>query len=315
MSPYIAPPIDYSLGDGPPFMNGDSVVVQVNLLAAETPPGTESLSWIVRDPSGVEHDYSSQVTFPQGPLGGVLQLEFIADTAGDWYWKLVANGPSATEVVEDNFQVQDNYATTDPTDLHVLVPRARRYVEGPYGPIEGKPPLSDTQLYEMSADALGDIILQAGSVWWNTLTVTARDPARGYPIGWATSKLLEEWEAALITSQVALNYFFHLFLDYKTSVTIMNEGTSYAYTLSANVLRDYIASLQAARDNGLAGLVKHHPVMDTYASNIRVRDQATVAALEWWDTNTRDAAGGLPGGQEAYAIPFINGDPWGGYGG
>lgn len=313
MSPYIAAPISYVVGDGPPFFTGDSVVVQVNLSDPDSvPAGTTSLSWVVSDPTGVAHDYSGIVTFPSP---GVLQLEFVADAAGDWYWKLIANGSSVSEVVEDTFQVQDNYSTTGSLDLHVLVPRARRYVEGPYGAPEGKPPLSDTQLYEMCADGLGDILLAAGATWWNRLTVTTRDSTHGYPTGWATANVLEEWEAALITSQVALNYFFHLFIGFKTSVTIANEGTNYAYTLSANVLRDYIASLKAARDLGLAGLVKHHPTMDRYASNIRVRDPATVAALEWWSTGPYDQAGGMPGGQEAYTIPFVNGDPWGGYGG
>lgn len=311
---YIPPPITYPEGDGPPFTLGDTIVVQVNLPPDSAPTETASLSWVVRDPAGVEHDQSANVTFPSA---GTLQLGWVADTPGTWRWKLTANGPSTTQVVEDEVEVQDDYAAianpTDPTDLRVLVPRARRYCEGPYGAPQGKPPLSDQQLYEMCADALGDIILAAGHLWWNQLLVTKRDETRGYPTGWATKKVLSEWESALITTQVALNYFMHLFRDMRTSVTIANEGTNFAYTLSANVLRDYLGQLIQARDAGLEGLAKHHPVMDRFASTMRVRDPATVAILEWWDTNPLDSGGGgMPGGQEAYVVPYIGGDPWGG---
>lgn len=270
-----------------------------------------AVHWLVRDPSGVETDRSADVA---NPSTGVYTLAVSGDAPGDWHWRVVTEG--LVVAADGWFRVVDDYAIIgdprNPVDLHVLVPRARRYCEGPYGPPQGKSPLLDSQLYEMSADACADIILLTGSLFGHQLLVTGRDSRVGFPTAWATEVVLEEWEAALVTTQTALNYWFFTFRDLRTTLSIKNEGTEYGYTLSANVMRDYIAQLRAARDAAIAGLKLHHPVMDRFASNIRVRDQATVAVLEWWDTNSTDRGGGMPGGQEAAVIPWTPG--WSGDG-
>jgi hypothetical protein len=200
--------------------------------------------------------------------------------------------------------------TTGPdlTDLMVLVPRARRYIEGPYGPPQNRPALDDPTIYNMVADATGDIILFSGNLFGHQLIVKSRDPTAGYPTAWQTDTVLDEWESAVITAQTAINYFFFLLRDMKVSEAIKNEGTEWQYTLSANVLRDFLTELTSRRDLALAGLQKHHPTLDRYASNIRVRDQATVAMLEWWDTVSPGAGGGaMPGGQDAIVVPNFMG--------
>lgn len=197
----------------------------------------------------------------------------------------------------------------DLTDLMVMVPRARRYIEGPYGPPQNRPPLDDDMIYALVADACADVILYSGNLFGHTLIVKDRDPTKGFPTAWQTDVMLDEWEVSVITTQTALNYFFFQLRDLKTSESIKNEGTEWDYTISANVIRDYLSELQQRRDLALEGLQRHHPVIDRFASNIRVRDQATVAILEWWATNTPDSAPGLPGGQEAAVIPWVSG--WG----
>lgn len=202
--------------------------------------------------------------------------------------------------------------TPDLTDLMVMVPRARRYIEGPYGAPFARTPLQDSQIYDMVADACADVILFAGSLFGHQLIVKARDPTEGFPIAWQTDVVLQEWEVSLITAQVALNYYFFVFRDLKTSEGIKNEGTEWTYTISVNVIRDYLDELQNRRDMALKGLRGWHPTLDRYASNIRIRDQATVAILEWWSTNIADRVPGLPGGQEAAVIPWTPG--WSGPG-
>jgi len=201
--------------------------------------------------------------------------------------------------------------TGDLTDLMVLVPKARRYIEGPYGPPASRPSLSDQQIYDLVADACADVILFSGNLFGHELIVKARDQTGGFPTAWQTDTVLSEWESSVITTQAALNFFFFLFRDMKTSETLQNEGTHWQYTLSANVIRDYINDLQARRDMALSGLRLIHPVLERVASNIRVRDQATVALLEWWDTNIADRVPGLPGGQEAAVIPAFGGEFFG----
>jgi hypothetical protein len=200
-------------------------------------------------------------------------------------------------------------AVADLTDLAVLVPWARRACEGPYGPPTGRPELADDVLYPMVADACSEIILYSGSLFGHQLNVTARDPIAGYPTQWCTDQVLDQWESAVVICQLALDYWRFLYRDVKTSLSIANEGTEYSYTLSATVIGGYLKQLASDRDKAIAGLRAHNIVLDRYASNIRVRDQATVAMLEWWSTNTFDSAGGIPGGQEAYVLPAI-GLPW-----
>lgn len=202
----------------------------------------------------------------------------------------------------------DVVPVADLTDLMVLVPWARRATEGPFGAPAGLPTLTDSQLYAAVADACAEMILFTGTLFGHQLIVQARDPTGGFPTQWHTEVVLDQWEAALIITQTALNYYFHVFRDMKTSQVISNEGTSWEYTLSANVIRNYMESLKEQRDMAIKGLEKHHPVMDRFASNIRVRDQATVAVLEWWDTHSPGIAGsGIPGGQEAAVIPWTPG--------
>jgi hypothetical protein len=198
--------------------------------------------------------------------------------------------------------------TGDLTDLMILVPRARRYIEGPYGPASNRPLLADDVIYPMVADACADIILFAGGLFGHELLVKARDASAGFPTAWSTDTVLDESEASLVTAQVALNYFFFLFRDLRVSETIQNEGTHWQYTLSANVIRDYIGELQGRRDLALKGLRSWHPTLDRFASIIRVRDQATVTLLEWWSSNIADRVPGLPGGQEAAVIPAFGGE-------
>ncbi len=196
----------------------------------------------------------------------------------------------------------------DLTDLKVLLPRARRKVEGPWGNPNGRAEIAEDVLYNMIADACGEIVMLSGSFFHHQLLVKSRDPIAGFPTDWRTDTELTEWESAVITSQVALNYYYYLFRDMKISEAIETEGTKWTYSLSANVLRNYLESLRDERDKAIAGLRVNIPVLDRMASNIRVRDQATVAVIEWWDINSPGlTGGGLPGGQEATSIPWFPG--------
>jgi hypothetical protein len=280
---------------------------------ALTPEADSGLTLFVRTPEGAEQSFAAPDVVA-GTEPGFYYVEYTPPTTGLYRWRWVGDS-QAQGASEGSFTVASSYVISgevDLTDLKVLVPRARRYIEGPYGPPSDRPPLSDDSVYAAVADACADIILVSGNLFGHKLIVKARDPTGGFPVAWQTDAVLEEWEAAVITTQVALNYFFFLLRELKTSESIKNEGSEWEYTLSANVVRDYLKELQARRDLALEGLMKHHPVLDRFASIIRVRDQATVAILEWWSTNAADSAPGLPGGQEAAVIPWTPG--WSGPG-
>jgi len=194
----------------------------------------------------------------------------------------------------------------DLTDLAVLVPKARRKIEGPFGLPNGRT-LLDSQIYAMVGDAIGEMIAIAGEWFKHTLKVKKRDPLVGFATEWQTDTPLTEEEAAIVIAQVALDFYFSLFRDMKVSETIQNEGTQWTWEVSANLLKSYLQSVIEERDKAIGGL-KDKIVFDRYSSNIRVRDQQTVALIEWWATAYDHLVpAGLPGGQEAAVVPVFFG--------
>lgn len=273
-------------------------------------PNTLSLAVVA--PSGAVSRYL-QAAIEHGSVGEYWKW-VLANESGLWHYRWYVEKDVADE---GEFDVESAFdgvtgtviAAPDLTDLRVLVPAARRAMEGPYGPPAGKPALSTEQVYQIVADACANVILYAGSLFGHELKVKKRDPLAGFPTEWQTSEELSIWEGAVIVNQAALDYVFHLFRDFKTSETIQNEGTQWTYELSPGVIKNYLETLKDARDKAIAALRLHHPVLDQYASNIRIRDQATVAVIEWWDNVSPSiTGGGLPGGQEATSIPWFPGE-------
>lgn len=196
-------------------------------------------------------------------------------------------------------------------DIAVMGPRVRRAVEGPTGPPPGITALSDDQVTAITADALADAILLSGGLFGHQLIVSARDAVGGFPTAWKTEKPLDEWEVSVVACQAALTYFFHQMLDKKTSETLTNEGQTWTYELSANLLTAQIKLLQDQRDQAMKALRLMHPTLDRFASILAVRDVQTQSVLEWYTRvnpeNWGIGAGGLGGGQEAAVIPAFFG--------
>lgn len=197
----------------------------------------------------------------------------------------------------------------DLTDVAVLTPRIKRAIQGPYGPPPGVPDFTQTQLTEMAADAVADAILYSGGLFGHSLTVTARDSTAGYPTAWSTDKVLDEWEVSIVAVQAAISFYWTQFRDVFVSEVKTNEGQSYEYQRSANLLRDQLKYLYEARDYALKQLRQIKPTVERYASILRVRDIATVGVLEWWEHDAGQwgdvgSPGGFGGGQEASVIPW-----------
>ncbi len=172
-----------------------------------------------------------------------------------------------------------------------LTPRVRRALEGPVPLLVGA--LTDDQILALTADAIADVILFTSGQWDHELIVTSREAGTNYPDGWAVDPELSSAEESMIAAQAALTHFFHGFKEMKVSERIRNEGQEWEYTLSANLLRDWIAMLIAQRDRALDTLRATNPVLARYASILQVRDSLASAYLEPWV-----AGGGLGGGIE-----------------
>ncbi len=300
-------------------VTGTTEVIRANLrnpiTGAPEDAAEGTLSLEVVAPDGTVSKYTMAEVEHEGEAGtGKYWKAFLTTQTGLHHFRWYVSGEAADEGV---FETESTFIPTGPDlfDLQVVVPKARRKTEGPFGNPNGKRPFTNAEIYNMVADATGELAM-LGQAWWhNHLVVKTRDPQRGFPTEWRTETVLSEYEAAIICAQVALDYYYQVFRDMKIAETIQNEGTMFSFQVSANVLRNYLEGLKDEREKAIAGLRVNVPVMDRWASNIRVRDQATVAVLEWWDYNSPGiSGGGLPGGQEATSIPWFPGPSDGGGG-
>jgi hypothetical protein len=167
----------------------------------------------------------------------------------------------------------------DPKDIRVMVPRVRRAVLG-VAPADPNV-LSDDQLKDLVADALAEVLLYTGSVFGKTLIATELDPDSGAPTEYETSDPLTLSEQTVVAAQAALNYFFHAFVDRKTSEHLQDEAVTWEWTKSAQMMRDQFAALIAARDRALDALTEGQ-ARDVFTSYLAVRDRQVSALIEPW---------------------------------
>lgn len=186
-------------------------------------------------------------------------------------------------------------------DVREMIPRVRRAIEGPIPPAQADA-LSDPQVEALAADAIADVILLTVGQWPHTLEVSDRDADTNVPLHWTVTDGLSLPEESMIAAQAALTFFFHEFRDRKVSEHIEDEGRTWEYTLSANMLRDQIKLLIDTRDAALEALKREHPVLARYASILAVRDRVSSAMLEPWIYGGL----GIGGGQEQAPNAWVN---------
>jgi hypothetical protein len=182
---------------------------------------------------------------------------------------------------------------TDLRDLRVLIPATRRAIDGPQATGSAAPSttLTDEMVLNIIADATGELILlTAGSLGY-TLEVMERDDSYMAPIAWQTDKERTPDIDALITSQAAINYHFRRLVELKSSETMRDKDGEWSYTLSANVLRDWLKELAKFRDEALAALGRVKAPLDTYVSTVTERDRWVARIVEPWV----EGIGGLGG--------------------
>lgn len=182
---------------------------------------------------------------------------------------------------------------TDLRDLRVLIPATRRAIDGPQATGSAAPSttLTDEMVLSVIADALGEIILLTAGQFGYTLEVTARDDAYLAPIAWQTDKPRSTEADAVITAQAAINYHFRRLSELKSSETITDKDGEWSYSMSANLLRDWLKELANMRDAALNALARMNAPMDTYVSTVSARDAWVGRIVEPWV----EGIGGLGG--------------------
>jgi hypothetical protein len=172
---------------------------------------------------------------------------------------------------------------SDPRDTRVLIPRARRAIEGPDA-ITGSAgvpagSISDVQVNAMVADAISSVILLSGSLFGKELVVANRDEFYLAPDQWITSEEMTEPEQMVIAYQVALDYYQKVLEGMHVSEQISDEGQTWKWSMSATVLAKRLEGLRADRDRALEQLDPKFAA-EEWVNLLRERDLHTTALIE-----------------------------------
>ena len=196
-----------------------------------------------------------------------------------------------------------------PYDIAYLVPQTQRAVEGV---VQSSYELTTGEMYGVVADACADIVLYCGSLFGGQLQVSGYDPTTLAPSAYATSQYLTPDQAAVITSQAALTYFYHRFAGTKMSETIADEASHWSYSLSPNLLIAQLKLLQDRRDKALEAVEAQHGGLEAYVSFLAVRDVTVARYIEPWTYGHPEGygigAGGLEGDFRFDILPTGGGD-------
>lgn len=196
-----------------------------------------------------------------------------------------------------------------PFDIAYLVPQVQRAVEGV---VQGTYELDTAEMYAVVADACADIVLYCGSLFGGPFQVSAYDPITLAPTGFCTTNFLTPDQAAVISSQAALTYFYHRFSGTKMSETIADEASHWSYSLSPNLLIAQLKLLQDRRDKALEAVDAQHGGLEAYISFLSVRDITVARYIEPWVFGHPEGygigAGGLEGDFRFDILPNGGGD-------
>lgn len=173
-------------------------------------------------------------------------------------------------------------AVTDPADVRVLIPRARRALDGPHATSSAavSNTLNDVEVTNIVADAIADIIFYSGGEF-PSLEVTDRDGYYLAPSGWKTDPALSEPQISVVIAQAALNYFTTSLVTLKSSETIRNADEEWSWSISANALNERIKELRSMRDKAIDQLVSEGGALSVaWVNTLAVRDALTDNLIE-----------------------------------
>lgn len=174
---------------------------------------------------------------------------------------------------------------TSTSDLRVLIPRCRRAIDGPRALSSAAVTATydDSEVLAVVADATAEVILLTGgsSVFGYQLVATHRDPFYQAPDQWATDRDLSPEAQDVVIAQAAINVHLHrLREDPLTSEEIADEGQSWKWEKSANLLLAQLKLLADIRDRALELLRAMNAPLDQFISTMAERDLLAASYLE-----------------------------------
>ncbi|GAC1522469.1 MAG: hypothetical protein NVS3B1_07890 [Marmoricola sp.] len=174
---------------------------------------------------------------------------------------------------------------TASSDLRVLIPRCRRAIDGPRAMSSAAvaATFDDSEVLALVADSTAEVILLTGgsSVFGYKLIATHVDPFYLAPDQWATDQPLSPEAQDVVIAQAAINVHLHRLRENPyTAESIGDEGQTWSWEKSANVLVAHLKLLAEVRDRSLELLRAMNAPLDAYFSLVAERDKLAAVYLE-----------------------------------
>ncbi len=168
-----------------------------------------------------------------------------------------------------------------------MIPRCRRAIDGPRALSSASVAATydDSEVLGVIADATAEVILLTGGsqCFGFQLIATSRDPFYLAPNAWATDLPLSPEGQDVVIAQAAINVHLARLRDQPyTAEEIADEGQSWKWEKSPNLLLAQLKLLADIRDRALALLRALNAPLDVYISTMAERDKLAAIYLEPW---------------------------------
>lgn len=168
-----------------------------------------------------------------------------------------------------------------PDDVRIMTPRVRRALDPGVDAASAASAYTDDMIKDITADAVGELILCAGDAFPYSLVVSSAD-ASGFPVEYITVPELPIEVQNLVAIQAAITQTIKDLHDVKTSERISDEGSTWEYSLSPTIFRDKLKTLQDQLKCAIDELKSSNLPLDRFINTLEQRDETTSRLVEPW---------------------------------
>jgi len=172
-------------------------------------------------------------------------------------------------------------APLDNRDVRIMIPQVRRALDPGVASASAASSYSDAMIAAITADATSELLMLGGPISFPfTLSIASADMITGYPTGWFIDPEPPLEIQALISLQAALGQVFNELRGLVTTEKIVNEGGTWEYTKSVQILRDKVGLLIAQRDTALKNAIRVVPALDSISDLVAFRAPTIAANID-----------------------------------
>lgn len=160
----------------------------------------------------------------------------------------------------------------DDRDIRLIVPQVRRYLDPGVGAGSAASSYTDDDLVQVTADAIGELILITGAsdAFPYEIAASATD-GNGFITDYYTEPAITLTDRSLVAIQAAIGQVFADLRGLRTQERIADEGSTWEYTKSVTAAKEKLGLLLDTRKSVLERVTRANPALDAFVDLIEVR--------------------------------------------